>query len=402
LNSPSSSLESILTRAWRRRGWLACLLWPLSLLFGGLSRLRGALYRSGRLPVTRLPVPVIVVGNIYVGGTGKTPLVIWLVQKLRAAGYQPGVISRGYGAQASMPQLVGAAASAAAVGDEPLLLAERCGCPVMVGRKRPAAAQALLAAFPQIDVIVADDGLQHTALARDIEIVLFDERGVGNGWLLPAGPLREPASRRRDFTVLNVAQAIALARAGRTAETVAAMETPVAAPSTSATTVAAPQIGVPAGMPIFHMHLVGVLAERLINRAQRMPLTPILHIPAVAGRTTEAAAEPAAQTPEAEPQASRVVAAAGIGNPARFFSMLRATGLVFDEMPLPDHYPFVENPFAAELADIILITEKDAVKCSRHPALKNDPRLWVVPVTAHIDDALAEHILEKLRGYPTA
>jgi tetraacyldisaccharide 4'-kinase len=387
-------------RAWRRRGWLACLLWPLSLLFGGLSRLRGALYRSGRLPVTRLPVPVIVVGNIYVGGTGKTPLVIWLVQKLRAAGYQPGVISRGYGAQASTPQLVGAAASVAAVGDEPLLLAERCGCPVMVGRKRPGAAQALLAAFPQIDVIVADDGLQHTALARDIEIVLFDERGVGNGWLLPAGPLREPAARRRDFTVLNVAQATAPARSGTIAETVAEMETPS---ESAATAAASAPIGVPAGMPIFHMQLVGVLAERLINRAQRMPLTPVLHVPAVAGRTAEAAVEPAtAQPPEAEPQASRVVAAAGIGNPARFFSMLRATGLIFDEMPLPDHYPFVENPFAAELADIILITEKDAVKCSRHPTLKNDPRLWVVPVTAHIDDALAEHILEKLRGYPTA
>jgi tetraacyldisaccharide 4'-kinase len=398
LNSPSSSLESILTRAWRRRGWLARLLWPLSLLFGGLSRLRSALYRSGRLSVTRLPVPVIVVGNIYVGGTGKTPLVIWLVQKLRAAGYQPGVISRGYGAQAAPARLVGAAASAAVVGDEPLLLAERCDCPVMVGRKRPAAAQALLAAFPQVDVIVADDGLQHAALARDIEIVLFDERGVGNGWLLPAGPLREPASRRRDFTVLNVAQAMAPAGT----ETVPETETQVAAPSASAAAASLP-IGVPAGMSIFHMHLVGVLAERLINRAQRMPLTPVLHIPAVAGRPAEPAAESAAaQIPETEPQASRVVAAAGIGNPARFFSMLRATGLVFDEMPLPDHYPFIENPFAAELADIILITEKDAVKCSRHPILKNDPRLWVVPVTAHIDDALAEHILEKLRGYPIA
>lgn len=382
MNSPSSSLETILTRAWRRRGWLARLLWPLSLLFAGLSRLRGALYRSGRLPVTRLPVPVIVVGNIYVGGTGKTPLVIWLVQKLRAAGYRPGVISRGYGAHALVPQLVDAAASAAAVGDEPLLLAERCGCPVMIGRRRPAAAQALLAAFPQIDVIVADDGLQHTALARDIEIVLFDERGVGNGWLLPAGPLREPASRRRDFTVLNVTPVIANAAAASSAET----DTPAAQPASAAAPSSLP--GVTAGMPVFRMHLVGVLAERLTNRTQRMPLTPVLHLPA---------ADPAAQY-----QASRVVAAAGIGNPTRFFSMLRATGLVFDEMPLPDHYSFAENPFAAELADIILITEKDAVKCSRHPTLKNDPRLWVVPVTAHIDDALAEHVLEKLRGYPIA
>ncbi len=289
-----------------------------------------------------MPVPVIVVGNIFIGGTGKTPLMIWLVQTLRAAGYRPGVISRGYGAPQAPPQLVGAGAGAAAVGDEPLLIAERGGCPVMVGRDRAAAARALLAACPEVDVLVADDGLQHYALVRDIEIMLFDERGVGNGWLLPAGPLREPASRARDFTVVNAPETAALP----------------------------PHIGAPA----FRMHLVGVVAERLLDRAQRLPLTPLLHIP-----------DPAAPA-EAERQASRVVAAAGIGNPARFFAMLRAAGLAFDEMPLPDHYAFADNPFAAETADVILITEKDAVKCSRHAALKNDPRLWVVPVTARIDE----------------
>lgn len=343
-------------RAWRQRGGLACALWPLSLLFGALSGARRALYHRGWLPRTRLPVPVIVVGNIYVGGTGKTPLTIWLVQLLRAAGYQPGVISRGYGTAQAAPRLADAGAAVEAVGDEPLLIAQRTGGPVMVGRDRPAAARALLAAFPEVNVIVADDGLQHYALARDIEIMLFDERGIGNGWLLPAGPLREPASRARDFTVMN-----------------------------AATTTAA----LPSGMPAFRMQLVGVVAERLIDRAQKLPLTPQLHL-----------ADPDAAG--AERQASRVVAAAGIGNPARFFAMLRATGLAFDEMPLPDHYPFTDNPFADELADAILITEKDAVKCNRHPVLKNDPRLWVVPVTARIDDALAEQLLEKLRGHPTA
>lgn len=358
MNAPPSaaiSAASIFTRAWRRRGPLACLLWPLSLLFGLIGAGRRALYRAGWLAGARLPVPVIVVGNIYVGGTGKTPLVIWLVQALAAAGYRPGVISRGYGGAEAAPRLVGADAEVAAVGDEPLLIAERSGAPVMVGRRRTAAAQALLAAHPEVNVIIADDGLQHYALARDIEIMLFDERGLGNGWLLPAGPLREPASRRRDFTVFNAA----------------------AAPA-----------GI--GAPVFRMQLVGVIAERLIDRAQRMPLTPQLYLPAAG------AAEAGGR------QASRVVAAAGIGNPARFFAMLRATGLVFDEMPLPDHYPFADDPFAFDTADIILITEKDAVKCSRHPTLKNDPRLWVVPVTARIDEALAEHILEKLRGYPIA
>lgn len=357
MNIPHFALESVLTRAWRRRGWLACLLWPLSLLFGALTAWRRALYGSGRLPSVRLPVPVIVVGNIYIGGTGKTPLVIWLVQVLRAAGYRPGVVSRGYGGRGSSPRLVGAAAEIDAVGDEPLLIAARGACPVMVGRDRSAAAQALLKTHPEVNLIVADDGLQHYRLARDIEIMLFDERGVGNGWLLPAGPLREAAARGRDFTVLNAGPELAVP----------------------------PQIGA----PVFRMQLVGVVAERLLDRRQRLPLTPVLHIP----------------EPDGAPgmrQASRVLAAAGIGNPARFFALLRATGLAFDALPLPDHYSFAENPFASDTADIILITEKDAVKCSRHPILKNDPRLWVVPVTARIDDALAQHILEKLRGHPTA
>lgn len=356
MNSLPSLLEAVLTRAWRRRGWLACLLWPLSLPFGALSAWRRARYRSGRWPSVRLPVPVIVVGNIYIGGTGKTPLVIWLVQVLRAAGYRPGVVSRGYGGSESSPCLVDVGAEIETVGDEPLLIAARGACPVMVGRDRSAAAQALLKAHPEINLIVADDGLQHYRLARDIEIVLFDERGVGNGWLLPAGPLREAAARGRDFTVLNAGPELA----------------------------APPRIGA----PVFRMQLVGVVAERLLDRQQRLPLTPVLRIPEPNGTGAR--------------QASRVVAAAGIGNPARFFALLRATGLAFDALPLPDHYPFTDNPFASETADIILITEKDAVKCGRHPVLKNDPRLWVVPVTARIDDALAQHILEKLRGHPTA
>jgi tetraacyldisaccharide 4'-kinase len=174
------------------------------------------LYTLGWRRSTRLPVPVVVVGNIFVGGTGKTPLTIWLVDALRQAGYAPGVISRGYrgGGAGRGPHAVTVGGDPALCGDEPLLIAEQARCPVMVGRRRVAAAQALLQAHPEVDVIVSDDGLQHYALARDVEIVLFDSRGGGNGWLLPAGPLREPLHRRRDFTVVNVGAGGAAAPAG--------------------------------------------------------------------------------------------------------------------------------------------------------------------------------------------
>ena len=344
-----TTLESVLTRSWTKRGLLACLLWPLSWLFRALVELRRKMYAAGRLHSTRLPVPVIVVGNVFVGGTGKTPLTIWLVEALRQAGYVPGVISRGYGVHGAVPRAVHIDSSAQQVGDEPLLIARRAQCPVLVGRNRVAAAQALLSAYPNVNVIVSDDGLQHYAMQRDIEIVLSDARGAGNGWLLPAGPLREPASRRRDFTVINAAQL------------------PSNAPSDA-----------------IQMELIGVVAERLSDREQRLALTSGLLVP------------------ETRHQATRIVAAAGIGNPARFFAMLRAEGLTFDELALADHYDFADNPFADVLADIILITEKDAVKCSQIASLKNDPRLWVVPVTARIDGALAEQIVEKLRGLTTA
>ncbi|HAT31596.1 MAG TPA: tetraacyldisaccharide 4'-kinase [Janthinobacterium sp.] len=342
--SHPSRLEATLTRNWLRRGPLACALWPLSLLFGALSGARARLYRAGLLRSTRLPVPVVVVGNIFIGGTGKTPLTIWLAQALRQAGFTPGVISRGHGSADRLPRPVRADSSAQQVGDEPLLIARRALCPVMVGRDRAAAGRALLAAHPEVDVLIADDGLQHYALQRDVEIVLFDGRGAGNGWLLPAGPLREPRTRARDFTVVNTAQLSP------------ALQARVAGPDGAAT----------------RMELVGEFAERLADRAERLPLA------ALAGR--------------------RLVAAAGIGNPGRFFSMLAAHGLRFVELPLPDHHDFLDQPFAAVDADLILMTEKDAVKCAQIEHIKDDPRLWVVPVTARIDAALAQRIVEKCRG----
>jgi tetraacyldisaccharide 4'-kinase len=327
-----------------RRGPAAALLLPVSLLFRCLTALRLALYRTGALHSTRLPVPVVVVGNIFIGGTGKTPLVVWLVDALRRAGYTPGVVSRGYGASGDRPREVTATSVARDVGDEPVLIASRTGMPLFVCRNRAAAAQALLQKHPQVDVIVADDGLQHYALQRDCELVLFDARGIGNGWLLPAGPLRELPSRRADFTIVN-AHAI------------------------------------PHGVAsdAWRMELLGVVAEQLVDPSQRMTLAALRDDPP-----------------------KKILAAAGIGNPARFFDMLQAAGLCFDAMPLPDHHDFADRPFAGTDADIILVTEKDAVKCRQIEHLKSDPRLWVVPVTARIDAALADRIVEKLRGHPTA
>ncbi len=349
----SSSLATTLTRAWLRRGPLACALWPVSLLFRGLSGVRALLYRAGVLKSSRLPVPVVVVGNIFIGGTGKTPLTIWLVQALQQAGMRPGVISRGHGSDGAghgkLPRAVTSAATPQQVGDEPLLIAQRTGCPVMVGRDRAATGRALLAAHPGIDILVTDDGLQHYALQRDVEIILFDGRGAGNGWLLPAGPLREPRSRRRDFTVINAPQLT-------------------------------PQLLASVGSPkeVGQMLLVGDTAEQLCQRSQRRPLA------------------------ELRQAGLRIAAVAGIGNPARFFGMLRGAGLDIIELPLPDHHDFLDRPFAGLEADLILMTEKDAVKCAQIAELRDDPRLWVVPVTARITAALAEHIVEKCRGCSTA
>lgn len=343
-------LENFFHRSWARRGLSAWLLLPFSLLFHLLSSLRRGLYRYRLLRAQRVAVPVIIVGNIFVGGTGKTPLTIWLVHALREAGFHPGVISRGYGRNSAHAMEVYPHSSTEKVGDEPLLIAQRALCPVMVGRDRVAVARALLANHPEVDVIVSDDGLQHYRLARDIEIVLSDARGVGNGWLLPAGPLRESVKRRRDFSVRNVSD-----------------EAP--APS-------------PDGRSVFAMRLRGDLAYPLLNVGDK---------PAPAARPLSSFA--ASNSP------LRIVAAAGIGHPERFFAMLHDQGLQFAALPFPDHFNFAGNPFAQVEADIILMTEKDAVKCRQNDALRSDPRLWVVPVTACLDSALAEKIVEKLRGH---
>ena len=334
------SAAGTLMRAWQRKSPLAISLLPLSLIYRALVAIRRALYQAGLLKQRTFPVPVIVVGNIFVGGTGKTPFVIWLVGQLRERGFRPGVISRGYGAEVDRVIEVTPDSAPSEVGDEPLLIAQKTNVPLMVGRRRVLAAQRLLERHPDIDVIISDDGLQHYELGRAVEIQLSDARGHGNGWLLPAGPLREPASRRSDFYVVNGFVPDALRSSG--------------------------------------MMLDGDYAERIHDRSQRMPLSAIARY-------------------------ARVVAAAGIGNPRRFFDTLRANGVTpVREIPLPDHYDYSVNPFADIDADFILITDKDAVKCARIDALAADPRLWTVPVTASIAGPLADNIVEKLRGHTTA
>ena len=197
----AAALRQALTQAWTRRGWLALVLWPVSLVYGLLVFLRSGLYRLQLLKTQRVRVPVIVVGNVVAGGAGKTPVVMALVEHLKARGLHPGVVSRGYGRSTHDCREVGPRSTAAEAGDEPVLIARSCGVPVFVASRRIEAAQALLAAYPQTTVIVCDDGLQHHALARDIEICVFDERGTGNGFLLPAGPLREPWPRSVDLVL---------------------------------------------------------------------------------------------------------------------------------------------------------------------------------------------------------
>ncbi|MEN6585604.1 MAG: tetraacyldisaccharide 4'-kinase [Sulfuricella sp.] len=296
---PGSWLE----KQWYRSGpWLLALL-PLSALFWALSALRRQAYRSGWLRVQHLPVPVIVVGNISVGGTGKTPLVLWLADWLRRHDFRPGIVSRGYGGRSAEPQPVEPDNSAALSGDEPVLLARQSHCPVWIGRDRVAAGQGLLAAHPECDVLISDDGLQHYRLARDLEVAVVDgQRLLGNGYLLPAGPLREGQWRllRVDAVVVN----------------------------------GGPE---PAGSMYVNMSLKGSVLRNL-----RTGVT----------------------VPALELAGKKLHAVAGIGNPRRFFAHLQGLGLTFESHAFPDHHAYRHEDLAWPEADAIMMTEKDAVKCA--------------------------------------
>ena len=327
----SIELESWFHRQWQTLTPWQALLFPLSIVYAALVFLRRLAYRYGLLKSYRLPVPVIVVGNMTVGGTGKTPLVIWLVEFLRQQGYRPGVISRGYGGRARAPQSVTSNSDPFLVGDEPVLMAQRAQCPVWVGANRVRVARALLSARPDCNVLISDDGLQHYRLRRDFEIVVVDgHQRFGNGLMLPAGPLREPGSRleRADAVVINGGKA---------------------APGEYA------------------MQLLGDTFQRVINRQQ------FATVKEFSGKTLHAVA--------------------GIGQPARFFRHLRQMGLDISEHPFPDHHSFQPHELQFENSDAILMTEKDAVKCTGFAS----ELYWVLSVQAQLDFDFGPMILEKLR-----
>jgi len=325
-------------RHWSRRGAVAWLLWPASLAFGVVTAVRRFLYKIRILGSKHPGVPVVVVGNLVSGGSGKTPLVLWIAELLKAQGLKPGIVSRGYGGAAAAkggePREANIASDPAEVGDEPILLARRSGCPVWVAPDRVAACRVLREKHPECDVIVTDDGLQHYALARDIEICVVDGRGFGNGFLLPAGPLREPRSRLRsvDAVVLHGA----------------------------------------AGMDGYPMKLEG---DKLVRMQDARDVRPAKSF---AGQ--------------------KVHAVAGIGDPKRFFLHLARFGLKPVPHPFPDHHPFSAGDldFGDEVP--VVMTEKDAVKCKRFAQANH----WVFPVNASLDPAFGRWLLEKLSGSKAA
>ena len=339
-------LEDRLTRAWLSRGPLARARWPRSLLYGAVVALRRLGYRSGLARTERLSRPVLVVGNRVAGGAGKTPTALAQVGQHGERGWRPGVVSRGHGRREHGLVAVERSTPASACGDEPLLLRLRGGAPVVVGEDRVAAARALLAAYPDVDVVVADDGLQHLRLGRELEVLVFDARGAGNGWLLPAGPLREPldapSSAPRVLTLYNAD-----------------------APST-------PRPGFRAWR-----QLAGAVA--LADWWAGRPASPQA-LEALRGR--------------------RPVACAGIAQPARFFGLLRDAGVDIEPLPLADHADYAELPWPAEARDVVL-TEKDAAKLAPARVARERPatRVWVAPLDfapepaffAALDTALAPH-----------
>lgn len=311
-------------KIWYRHSILSYLLLPLSWFFWLIIIIRHWLYQKKIKTICHFPVPIIVVGNITVGGTGKTPFVIWLTNLLVQQGFRPGVVSRGYKAQKlRKPRLITATSKATESGDEPLIIARHTNCPIVIAPNRCQAVK-LLTEQHNCDVIISDDGLQHYALARDIEIAIVDgQRKFGNGFLLPAGPLREPISRLKsvDFVVYNT----------------------------------------------IDMHLRPAIILAAVNNSKQHLSIKELH-----GQT--------------------IHAIAGIGNPQRFFITLRNLGVNIIEHPFPDHHNF--NPKDIDFGEdaLVIMTEKDAVKCAQFA----DQRHWFLPVNAEFDQDFTNNLLSRI------
>lgn len=334
---PSGLTLRGLVARWLERQWYGSarpnpLLLPLEAIYRGAVKLRKQAFAAGLRGVERLPIPVVVVGNISVGGTGKTPLTIWLAKRLRELGYRPGIVSRGYGGRTgSAVVAVDANSDPAVVGDEPVLLARRAGCPVRVARRRADAARALLTES-QCDLILADDGLQHYALGRDIEIAVVDgQRGLGNRHCLPAGPLREEPER-----LAGVDLVVQTGRRGSLT------------------------------VPAWPMELEGAFAVNLRDEGQRRRLTTF------AGK--------------------RVHAVAAIGNPERFFAHLQGFEIDAVRHGFPDHHPFRAEDLEFSETLPVLMTEKDAVKCRPFAGVNH----WYVPVEANLPSGFADALSKLL------
>lgn len=332
---------SRLEAAWWRDGdALAAALAPVSWLYGALWRVYEAAHRRGWLKAERLDVPVVIVGNVVVGGAGKTPAVQAVVKALRARGWTPGIVSRGHGRAEMSTRVVSRASDADLVGDEPLMLHLRTGAPVVVSADRAGAARELRKRHPAVNVVVSDDGAQHLALARDLTVIVFDERGAGNGRVLPAGPLRQPMGKRPP------PDSLVLYNAG--------------APSTP---------------------WRGVTARRALAGAVDL-----------ASWWRGGAASPDAL---AALRGRRVVAVAGTAVPERFFQMLEACGLEIERCPLPDHHRYDTLPWSAADEDVI-VTEKDAVKLKPERMLSGATRVWVAPLDFEPEPAFADALARRL------
>ena len=295
------TIESFLQTTWKTRNPIALLLWPVSLVYCAIAELRRLVYSCGLMPVTHYDVPVIVVGNITVGGTGKTPFTIWLVDQLHKKGFSPGVVSRGYGRKNSSTRIVTPHCDPEDVGDEPLLIARRTGVPVAVSKRRTEAIN-LLRRESDCDIFVSDDGLQHYSLASDLSIALIDgQERLGNSFCLPAGPLRERASRLDSFDLKIVK--------GDTESNE------------------------------YSMTYDGIEVVNVKDRNKTRSLESL--------------------------QSSKITAIAGIRNTLSFSDLLSGSGLNFTFVPFPDHHSFTESDFTdyVDQCDEILMTEKDAVKC---------------------------------------
>lgn len=325
-----------LERSWYKQAYWSYLLAPLSLLFWLVSWFRRFLYRIGVSKQNKFDIPVIVVGNITVGGTGKTPFTVYLVELLKQQGFKPAIVSRGYGAEQTedvpFPRVINSDSPVNISGDEPKLLAMKTGVPVVIAPKRSDAVKLLSEQF-ECDVVISDDGLQHYAMARDLEFVLLDkQRSLGNGWLLPVGPLREGASRLKSVDLV-------IENAGFSKD-----------------------------------------------KSSDYTLSPALpyHISA----------------PEQllKPNCA-VHLISGIGNPQRFLETAQGVGLeVKSTTWLPDHHKFTLADFAGfGRQDIVVMTEKDAVKCADLPSDTNSTNWYVLPIEACISESIEQQIINKLQ-----